>query len=154
MKRRVLIILTLALTLVALVVPTAAAQSPEDDPHTLVADGDGLAFLFGKGIMDLSGNGILWVKAEEGARIEVTGYGQKEVFPDGWQQYSGFHGTAHIEGRRLRVFLAGVDVHLEAVGRGKAFLWGHGTYRQGSNSGRWSTGGLGASVTLSEPVSR
>ncbi len=149
MKRRVFTVLMLVVAMGALIVPTAAAEAP--DLHTLIADGDGLAFLFGKGIVDLSGNGILWVKAEEGAVVEVTGYGQKEVFPDGWQQYSGFHGTAHIEGRRLRVFVAGTDVHLEAIGRGKAFLWGHGTYRKGEESGRWNTNGLGASVTLSEP---
>ncbi len=152
MKRRVFIILLLVLGLGALVVPVAAAQEPEEHaPHTLIADGDGLAMLFGKGTIDLNGNGILWVKAEEEATVEVAGYGQKEVFPDGWQQYAGFHGTAHIEGRRLRVIIAGVDVHLDATGRGRAFLWGHGTHQQGDESGTWSTNGLGTSVTLSEP---
>jgi hypothetical protein len=150
MKKRVFTILMLVVAIGALVVPTAAAQAPEDEPHTLIADGDGLALLFGKGVIDLSGNGILWVRAEEGATVEVTGYGEQEVFPDGWQQYAGFHGTAHIEGSRLRVILAGVDVHLEATGRGRAYLWGHGTRRQRDESGSWSTNGLGASVALSE----
>jgi hypothetical protein len=150
MKKRVLTILMLVVAMGALMVPTAAAQAPENEPHTLIADGDGLAFLFGKGVIDLSGNGILWVRAEEGATVEVTGYGEQEIFPDGWQQYAGFHGTAHIEGRRLRVILAGVDVHLEATGRGRAYLWGHGTRQQGDESGSWSTNGLGASVAISE----
>jgi len=154
MKRRVYVVLMLVLGLGALGVSVAAAQGPEQDPHTLIADGDGLAMLFGKGVIDLSGNGILWVKAPEGANVEVIGYGQKEVFPDGWQQYAGFHGTAHIEGRGLRVMVAGVDVHLKATGRGKAFLWGHGTHQQGDRSGEWSPNGLGASVTLSEPVTQ
>ena len=33
----------------------------------------------------------------------VTGYGHKEVFPDGWIQYAGFNGSAHIAGSRIRV---------------------------------------------------
>lgn len=152
MKRRVFVVLMLVVALGLLIVPKAAAEAP--DPHTLVADGDGLAMLMGKGVIDLSGDGILWVKAEEGATVEVSGYGQKEVFPDGWQQYAGFHGTAYIKGRRLRVIVAGVDIHLEATGRGRAFLWGHGTHQRGDSEGVWSSNGLGASVSLSEPVTR
>ena len=154
MKRRVLFVLMAVLALGALAVSPAAAQSPDNEPHTLVADGDGLAMLLGKGIIDLTGNGILWVKTEPGATVEVSGYGQKEVFEDGWQQYSGFNGTAHIESRRLRVIIAGVDVHLEATGRGKAFLWGHGTHQRGDERGTWSANGLGASVSFSEPVAQ
>jgi hypothetical protein len=154
MKRRVFTILILVVAMGVLVVPSAAAHAPERAPHTLVADGDGLAMLFGKGIIYLSGDGILWVKAEEGASVEVTGYGQKEVFPDGWQQYSGFRGTAFIKGSRLRVIVAGVDIHLEVTGRGRAFLWGHGTHQQGDSSGQWSSDGLGASVTFSEPAAQ
>ncbi|GAB4529837.1 MAG: hypothetical protein Kow0063_07310 [Anaerolineae bacterium] len=154
MKRRVFVVLLLVLGLGLFAVPAAGAQSPEHEPHTLIADGDGLAMLLGKGVIDLSGNGILWVKAPEGASVEVTGYGQQEVFPDGWQQYAGFHGTAHIEGRGLRVILAGVDVHLEARGRGRAFLWGHGTHQWGDRNGEWSSNGLGASVSFTEPASQ
>jgi hypothetical protein len=154
MKRRVFIMLVLVASMGALIVPSAAAQEPEHDPHMLVADGDGLAILAGKGIIYLSGHGILWVRTEQGASVEVTGYGHKEVFPDGWQQYADFKGTAFIKGRRVRVIVAGVDVRLEATGRGKAYLWGHGTQRQGDESGAWSTRGLGTSVALSEPASR
>lgn len=149
MKRRVFSILMLVVAMGLLVVPMAAAQSPER--HTLIADGDGLAMLFGRASIDLSGNGILWIKASEGASVEVTGYGEKEVFPDGWQQYAGFHGTAHIQGRRVRVIIAGVDVHLEATGRGRAFLWGHGTHQYGDESGDWSPDRLGTLVRFSEP---
>ncbi len=152
MKGRVFSILVLVLVVGVLVVPPAAAQAP--DPHRLVADGDGLAMLLGKGTIDLSGNGMLWVKAPEGTTVEVTGYGEKEVFPDGWQQYAGFHGTAHIRGRQVRAIVAGVDLHLEASGRGRAFLWGHGTHQLGDASGRWATNRLGTSVRFSEPVVR
>jgi hypothetical protein len=148
MKRRVFTILMLVLVMGALAVPVVAAEAP--DPHTLIADGDGLAMLLGKGSIELSGNGMLWVKVVEGATVEVTGYGEKEVFPDGWQQYAGFHGTAHVEGHRVLVIVAGVDLHLEAAGRGKVFLWGHGTYQQGDSQGTWGTNRLGTSVTLSD----
>lgn len=154
MKRRVFTILMAVVAIGALVVPTAAAESPDSDRHTLIAEGDGLAFLFGRGTIELSGNGILWVKAEEGAIVEVTGYGQKEIFPDGWQQYAGFHGEAFIQGRRLRVIVAGVDVQLGATGRGKAFLWGHGTHQQGDQVRSWGTSGSGTPITLSEPASQ
>jgi len=153
MKRRVLFVLMAVLALGALAASPAAAQSPVSEArHSLTADGDGLAMLFGRGVVDLTGNGILWVKAEPGATVEVTGYGEKEVFPDGWQQYAGFHGSAHIEGRWLRVVIAGVDVHLEASGRGKAFLFGHGTHQRGNETGEWGTNGVGASVSFSEAM--
>jgi hypothetical protein len=150
MKRRVFSVLMLVLALGLLAVPTASAQEPEDAFHRVIADGDGLAVMMGKVIIDLTGNGILWVRAEEGATVEVSGYGEKKVYDDGWQQYAGFHGTAHIEGRRVRVILAGVDVHLEASGHGRLFLWGHGTHQQSDRSGEWNVNGLGSSLSLSE----
>ncbi|HIE12645.1 MAG TPA: hypothetical protein EYP63_04345 [Desulfotomaculum sp.] len=108
---------------------------------TLTAQGDGIAILGGKGAVDLSGNGILWVKDLAGdATIEVTGHGRKKVFPDGWVQYAGLHGTAHIAGTRIIVVLAGVNVELEAHGRGRAILWGHGTYQIDGQTNEWRTG--------------
>lgn len=108
---------------------------------TLAAEGDGIAILGGRGSVDASGNGLLWINDRAGdASIEVTGYGEKEVFPDGWIQYAGFHGEAHVEGSRIIVVLAGVDVELHAQGRGRAILWGHGTYEINDVAGRWATG--------------
>ncbi|MDY6892229.1 MAG: hypothetical protein SVO26_00735 [Chloroflexota bacterium] len=108
---------------------------------TLTAQGDGIAVLGGRGVVDASGNGILWVKDRAGdATIEVTGYGQMKVYEDGWVQYAGFHGTAHIEGSRIIVVLAGVDADLTAEGRGRVRLWGHGTFQIGDRSGEWNTG--------------
>lgn len=107
---------------------------------TLTARGDGIAALGGIGKVELSGNGILWVKDIAGtAIIRVTGYGQKEEFADGWIQYAGFRGHAEIQGRRIIVVVAGVDINLEARGRGRARLWGHGTYQINGHSGEWGT---------------
>ena len=122
--------------------PVAMAADEEDivvqGAGTLTARGDGIAALGGIGKVELSGNGILWVKDIAGtATIEVTGYGQKEEFADGWVQYAGFHGNAEIQGRRIIVVIAGVDINLEARGRGRVRLWGHGTYEINGHSGEW-----------------
>jgi len=123
---------------------SAEAPSPEEAWATgagvLTAHGDGIAVLGGRGVVDLSGNGLLWVRDLTGnAVIEVTGYGEKKVFDDGWIQYSGFHGTAHIAGGRIIVVIAGVGVDLEARGYGRAILWGHGTCGLNGESYQWNT---------------
>lgn len=115
----------------------------------LTAEGDGIAMLAGRGIVRLSGNGILWVKDAAGdATIEVSGEGHKTEFPDGWIQYAGFRGSASLKGSRLRIIIAGVDVDLYARGRGRALLWGHGTYEINGKSGQWDTERLGTQVRL------
>jgi len=115
----------------------------------LTAHGDGIALLAGKGIVKVSGNGILWIKDNAGdAKIEVTGYGNKKEFPDGWVQYSGFHGNADIKGSNLRIVIAGVDVNLDAKGRGRVILWGHGTYAINGVPGQWQTTGTGKSLKM------
>lgn len=148
MKARILAILGAVMVLGLLVVAPVAAQGPDAEQAAagVVGDGDGLVMLFGSGMVDLSGNGILWVKPGPGTVVEVSGYGEKKVFPDGWHQYAGFNGNAHIEGRSVRVIVAGVGLHLEARGQGRAFFWGHGTHLHGDRTGAWGTGGLGASV--------
>jgi hypothetical protein len=59
----------------------------------------------------------------------------KEVFPNGWIQYAGLHGSAEVSGSSVRVAIASVDVGLAAVGHGEAWLWGHGFYQAGSKTG-------------------
>ncbi len=113
----------------------------------LHAEGDGIAALGGRGIVDVTGNGILWVRDMRGdARIDVSGYGQMEEFEDGWIQYSGFRGHARVSGSRIVVVVAGVDVDVHAAGIGRAMLWGHGTCVMSGPDGEqtrdWS-GGIG-----------
>lgn len=137
----------LSLALVALVVVTSAgfasavyaedanADAAEADIKargvgTLTAKGDGIALLGGRGT------------------VEVSGHGEMQEFLDGWIQHAGFHGDASVEGSRIRVIVAGVDIDLSAEGRGRAILWGHGTYEINGQSGQWQTERLGARVTI------
>jgi hypothetical protein len=141
---------TLSLTLLVMVLvatlgfaPAAYADDASTDVNAkgigkLQAQGDGIAILYGKGTVELSGNGTLWIKDSSGdAKVEVTGYGTKKEFPDGWIQYSGLHGTASIKGSNIRIVIAGVSIDLTARGRGGAILWGHGTYEMNGKSGQW-----------------
>jgi hypothetical protein len=143
---------TLSLMLVAMILVIGLGFAPAvfaDDASTdvqakgmgeLTAQGDGIALLGGKGKVELSGNGILWIKDVAGdAKIDVQGYGNKKEYPDGWIQYSGLHGNADIKGSNLRIVIAGTDVNLHAKGRGKIILWGHGTYEINGRPGQWSS---------------
>ena len=137
--------------------PVVSAEAPTADVAQgagrgeLTAQGDGIAVLGGRGIVDVSGNGLLWIRdLAGGAVIEVTGYGEKRVFDDGWVQYSGFHGEALIEGARIIVAIAGVDVDLHAEGRGRVILWGHGNYEINGQSGEWNAR-FGARLKLANP---
>ena len=151
MLRKVLTLILVVVVAMLAVVPVVSAQEPQGEGN-LTAQGDGMAILRGRGTVDLSGNGILWIKDAAGdAVIEVTGSEQKEEFPDGWIQYAGFHGTAHVEGSRIGVIVAGVDIELTAQGRGMARLWGHGTYQSPDGTGEWATTGLGARLRLAAP---
>ena len=151
MLRKVLTLILVVVVAMLAVVPVVSAQGSQSE-GSLTAQGDGMAILRGRGTVDLSGNGILWIKDAAGdAVIEVTGSGQKEEFPDGWIQYAGFHGTAHVEGSRIGVIVAGVDIELAAQGRGMARLWGHGSYQSPDGAGEWRPTGLGAHVRLAAP---
>ena len=119
---------------------------------SLTGQGDGIAILWGRGTVDLSGNGTLWIKDRAGDAVtEVTGQGEKKEFPDGWLQYAGFHGTAHVEGSGVVVIVAGVDIELTAHGRGRAWLWGHGSYQSSGGAGEWKAARSGARVRLAAP---
>jgi hypothetical protein len=121
-------------------------------PGTLVAKGDGIAFLGGRGVVWMRGNGILWVQDAGGdAVIRVTGYGSKKEYPDGWIQYAGYHGVALVKGSRVRVVVAGTDLHLRARGYGRAILWGHGRYEKDGASDDWKSTGIGGGVRLNIP---
>jgi len=156
---------TLSLALLAIVLvaslgfaPAAYADDASTDASTdvsangvgkLQAQGDGIAILFGKGAVELSGNGTLWIKDVAGnTKIEVTGYGVKKEFPDGWIQYSGMRGTASIKGSNIRVVIAGISIDLDAKGHGGAILWGHGTYELNGRSSDWGNNTLPRPIKL------
>jgi hypothetical protein len=151
MFRKVLTLIVVAVVAMLAVVPVVSAEEVRGK-GSLTAQGDGIAILRGRGTVNLSGNGTLWIKDAAGdAEIEVTGFGQKEVFPDGWIQYAGFDGTADVEGSRIGVIVAGVDIELTAQGRGIVRLWGHGSYEGSHGAGEWKTTGLGARIRLEAP---
>jgi hypothetical protein len=150
MSKRVLIVVSLVSALSLLSVPAAAAYGPQWGRGSLVANGDGIASLRGEGRIDLAGNGVLWVRAGPDAVVEVSGYGHKQVFPDGWQQYAGFNGTAHIVAGRMHTVVTGVGIHLEATGRWSVLLWGHGSYQWNSQSGSWGNGDQGTNLEITE----
>jgi hypothetical protein len=151
MLRKVLTLIVVGAVMMLAVVPVASAQGSQGD-GSLTARGDGIAILRGRGTVDLNGNGTLWIKDAAGdAIIRVTGTGQKKEFSDGWLQYAGFHGTAHIEGSRIGVIVAGVDIELTAEGRGTARLWGHGSYQSPDGDGEWKINRVGAHVRLTAP---
>ena len=142
-KRRSIVLALLSLVTVLGALSVGAVAVSADDSGSLAevdeaaavagggrlhAEGDGIAILGGRGVVDLKGNGILWIRDLRGdARIDVSGYGEKKEFEDGWIQYSGFRGHARVSGSRIVVCIAGVDIDLHAGGIGRAMLWGHGT---------------------------
>jgi hypothetical protein len=151
MLRKVLTLIVVAVVATLAVVPVASAEEVRGE-GSLTAQGDGMAILRGRGTVDLSGNGTLWIMDAAGdAVIQVTGSGERKEFSDGWIQYAGFHGTAHVEGSRMGVVLAGVDIELMAEGRGIVRLWGHGSYQGSHGAGEWKATGLGAHVRLAAP---
>lgn len=152
MSSKMLALIVVIVVAMLAVVPAVSAQGQQGE-GSLTARGDGIAILRGRGTVDLSGNGTLWVKDAAGdAVIRLTGTGQKEEFPDGWLQYAGFHSTAHIEGSRISVIVAGVDIELAAQGRGLARLWGHGSYQSPDGDGEWDAARLGVHIRLAAPL--
>ena len=156
--KRTLSIMLAALVLITSFGLTSAVYAEEADGKvvekgrgTLTAQGDGIAIMaVGRGIVEVSGNGVLWIKGD--ANIQITGHGELIEFPDGWTQYAGFYGDATIEGERFAVILAGVNIDLFAEGRGRAFLWGHGSYQINGQTADWESGKLrGARIKLAAP---
>jgi hypothetical protein len=151
MLRKVLTMMVVIVVATLVVVPVVSAEEVRGK-GSLTAEGDGIAILRGKGTVNLSGKGTLWIKDAAGdAVIDVTGFEEKEEFSDGWIQYAGLDGTADVEGSRIGVIVAGVDVELTAEGRGIVRLWGHGSYEGSHGAGEWKTTGLGTRIILAAP---
>ena len=177
-KRRSIVLALLSLVTVLGALTVGAVAVSADDTGSLAevdeaaaaagggrlhAEGDGIALLGGRGAVDVTGNGILWVRDLRGdARIDVSGYGEKEEFEDGWIQYSGFRGHARVSGSRIVVCVSGVDIDLYAGGIGRVMLWGHGTcvvsgvdgdetFDWSAGRGQWSR--FGSARTEGSPAS-
>ncbi len=111
---------------------------------TLTASGDGLAGIRGNGRVEISGNGILWIKDHAGdADINVSGNGVRHEMPGGWIRYTGFQGQANVSGSSITVALSGYNINLRATGTGSFVLRGNGEYSVEKDgiivlSGTWS----------------
>lgn len=120
----------------------AAEEVPERDVGRLVAQGSGTAWLHGRGMVRISGSGILYVRDNAGdGSIDVQGYGHRFVRDDGTIVFFGFHGRAQIEGSNLTVRLIGTGINLEAVGHGRFTLRGEGRYHTSMGAGHWPAAG-------------
>jgi hypothetical protein len=149
MKKRVLALVAVVMLLAVALAPAASAQTEGVADGFVNAQGDGIAILNGRGAVEVSGSGMLWVRDRGGdASIEVTGYGHKQAYDDGWVLYGGFDGHALITGGRIQVVVSGVNVDLAAVGRGYARLWGHGSYQGSTGEGWWTSSGTGTYVNM------
>ncbi|MCL7412343.1 MAG: hypothetical protein M8353_01830 [ANME-2 cluster archaeon] len=117
---------------------------------TLTASGNGKVTLSGNMDINVSAkSGVLTIADYDGnADIEVTGHGNRTELSDSTIKYTGFNGTASINGSSITVTINGDDIELTTKGTGSAVLRGHGTYTATPDSGEaikndWSplTGG-------------
>jgi hypothetical protein len=139
MKRKMLIALSLVLFAAMAFTATASAEGFKGKGR-LEAWGDGIAGIYGRGRVNVTGRGILWIKDIGGdAEWSISGTGEKRVFENDWIEYLGFHGEFEMTGSHIMVVLSGNNIHLTAAGRGKAILWGEGHYQVGPRTGEWST---------------
>lgn len=95
---------------------------------TLIAEGNGIAYITGSGKVELSGeNGTLTVTDNSSdVEITVSGFGEKTELEQNKWQYVG-SGSATIVGTNIIVELKGENIHLIAEGTGFATLTGSGT---------------------------
>lgn len=143
--KRLSLIFSIAATITLLgataLVPQTVLADSGGGTGQLTASGDGLAGLRGNIIVNISGNGILWIRDPAGdAVIQVSGHGRRTELSNGWIRYAGFQGSAEVSGSRVTVALSGYDIHLEASGTGQYVLRGNGTYSTGKTSGSWTEG--------------
>jgi len=150
-------ILGAAMFAFAVFAPSASAATPPAGaaPQVFVAGrgvltADGTGVIAVKGTMDLNASAaesILLVKDPTGnARIDVDGYGGTGEWL-GMKVYFGFHGHAHIVGGDVGVLIVGRNIDLHVIGRGWAYLRGHGTYTVNSGPPQpWTQEGVRANV--------
>lgn len=151
-----------ALTAVAFAPSATYAASPAADPPpppvpavilhgagVLDAQGDGLAAV--RGAMDLRvsvSEGILLVRdMDNDAYVHVEGNGQTAQW-NGFTVYYGFDGDARVIARDAGVIVLGKDIDLHVVGKGWAYLKGHGSFTaNGHGPIAWNDQGVFGSLT-------
>ncbi len=140
--------------------PAASAETPPPAPAAVIA-GRGLLTAHGAGVAAVKGRmdyhataaeGVLLVKDIAGdAQVDVDGHGGTAEWR-GFKVYFGFHGSAHITGSDVAVIVIGRDIDLRVLGRGWAYLKGHGAYRvNGGPPHDWTDDGAFAGIAPDPP---
>ena len=128
----------------ALPLSVAFAQEEEEPPteHTLTAEGYGLAEFGGWGVVEIHAHGasIIWINGAD--TLEITGDGEREDADDGVVKLTDWEGEIHIEGEKFGVRMVGGKLDFSAVGKGRAFLQGYGSFQLDDHEGRWSRKGV------------
>ena len=119
--------------LAALLLSAAALAPAFADPISfsgtgnLTASGSGTITAGGDGWVILTGNGTLKVRDDAGdLQLTLDGTGTKSDAGDGWTQYSGFGGSAKINGSKFEVSLSGDSIWANMSGNGLISLDGSG----------------------------
>lgn len=155
--RRILLVLAAVVSVGASFFALAPTTSAEEGTGDVWLEGSGVlraagtGFVHLRGAMDFRGGadgGALVVHDYTGdALVSVHGYGQRIELPDGGVAYMGFHGTAHIRGRNVQIDMLVAGVEFRAVGRGVAYLAGHGWYSvNGLPRQPWTETGVSVAV--------
>lgn len=122
---------------------TASAESASvEGKGWLYAKGAGVARLDGSGEVQIRGHGVGTVLVCGAEVIRAEGRGHRIELPNGCVRFNGWKGRIFVAGRHMSVDMAGGRIEFLAAGSGTAFLKGHGIYRTGHLSGRWSEDGV------------
>lgn len=140
MKKRVVILLTLLLTLSLMLVSTASADQISGT-GTIWAKGVGEAIIRGDGEVEIEIHGVasVWVKNAE--TLEANGRGHRWEAPGGATVFWGWSGTIHTSGEHMTVWMRGGLIEFTASGTGWVYLRGHGRYKVNGHEGSWSPTG-------------
>jgi len=139
MKHKQKLLVVLLVAILTLGVAGIASADQVSGQGKLEAWGDGLAGIRGEGVVDVSGNGVLYFKDVNGdATWSIEGDGFRVGMQNGWIAWVGFDGTFHAEGTRIAVALHGTDIVLTAEGIGWALLRGEGHYIINGEDGEWT----------------
>lgn len=133
-----------ALSLGALTLADSASAAGTDlsGRGVLYARGAGLAELRGDGRVDIRGHGAATVLVQGAENVVARGEGHRIDLPDGSVRFVGWRGHIRIVGEDMTVVMMGGRIEFRAIGQGTAHLRGHGTYRIGDHSGRWTPQGV------------
>jgi len=125
------------------VADTASADSTTiEGKGWLYAKGAGVARLDGSGEVKIRGHGVGTVLVCGAEVVRAEGQGLRVERPDGCVLFAGWRGKIFVAGRHMSVDMAGGRIEFLAVGSGTAVLKGHGIYRVGHLSGRWTPEGV------------